>query len=511
MTQTVGRKQVRRLTDEEYDIFTKARACAYSMAPMLAAALYTLNPVYVEGLGTWAMDDKARLYMSLEGWAGKWTEDERASVVLHEVWHYLRRHTERIMNAKGDHPEWVHLWNVAADMEINDDLLHTPSANDKHELKLPDGCVYPHTHKFEEELTAEEYAAMLEKIMPPPPPNGGGQGKGDDGSGGDQQGQGQGQNGGGSGGSQPCDGSCQPGGNGAPCDGSCGKDCSDGSGAGGDDEGSGGGMATGQNEDNGLGGCTSVPQDVQDAADAFAEPVGSGVREYVEQKVAQDIAEAAAKGIGNMPSSYTDWAADKLAPPKIRWEDKFRIAFTGQTVEATGRGKSTYSRISRRRQQSQFIFPGVQKFDPNLLIGVDKSGSMFCENELSYAISAAESIMRSRGVKSIKFMEVDVDASEVATKRGRTVGTLDTVGGGTDMREFFSAVGRMFPRERPTNAVLFTDGETAWPSEADIVPGVKFLAAIIADEVHYEHSARNLPSWIEPVHIPIDDLRAQMK
>jgi hypothetical protein len=59
-------------------------------------------------------------------------------------------------------------------------------------------------------------------------------------------------------------------------------------------------------------------------------------------------------------------------------------------------------------------------------------------------------------------------------------------------------------RNRPTNFILLTDGETPWPEEEDRINGVHCLAGIISTEKRYERIIEEVPSWITPVHIPHD-------
>lgn len=109
-----------------------ARLWAASRFPYLSTALFALTVVPQPGLGTFAVDRWWRLYVDPETVA-EWSVDESGAVLVHEVNHLLRDHAARAQ-ATGVTIEDHDLWNVAADMEINDDLVDLP---------LPPGGCFP--------------------------------------------------------------------------------------------------------------------------------------------------------------------------------------------------------------------------------------------------------------------------------------------------------------------------------------------------------------------------------
>lgn len=106
----------------EHGKLSAARLQAVARQPFLATALYALIPTAAPGLGTFAVDDAFRLFVdpaALE----RWSVDEVAGVLLHEVGHAVRGHGARARR-QGVHDERARLsWNIAADAEINDDLI----------------------------------------------------------------------------------------------------------------------------------------------------------------------------------------------------------------------------------------------------------------------------------------------------------------------------------------------------------------------------------------------------
>ncbi len=123
-----------------------ARLLALEHMPYLATALFEVVPVCSPGLGTFAVDADWRLYIDLEQLT-RWGPPAAAGVLLHEVGHLLRDHHAR-------HAEQAHhdgrLWNLAADAEINDDLLAAG-------VPLPDGPITPACLDQPEGQLAERY------------------------------------------------------------------------------------------------------------------------------------------------------------------------------------------------------------------------------------------------------------------------------------------------------------------------------------------------------------------
>ena len=116
--------------------------------PYLAAAAWALHPVKKPGLGTLAVDQWWRLYYD-PAVTQKWTVEELAGVLYHEISHLLRDHAGRMKEFERAAA------NIAADAEINDDLLQEG-------VKLPDGAVTPASIGQPDGLLAEEYYAALE-------------------------------------------------------------------------------------------------------------------------------------------------------------------------------------------------------------------------------------------------------------------------------------------------------------------------------------------------------------
>ncbi|WP_420063502.1 DUF2201 family putative metallopeptidase, partial [Mycobacteroides chelonae] len=143
---------VRELTAEEMRAFRIARVAAYEVMPYFAAGLFSLVAVAAPGLGTFAVDRWWRLYLDPDMLMSGWSPREAGAVLLHELGHVLRVHAER---AEGL-PQPMHhtAWNLAADAEINDDLLAAGAA-------LPEGVITPEALDCETNGIAEDYYKHL--------------------------------------------------------------------------------------------------------------------------------------------------------------------------------------------------------------------------------------------------------------------------------------------------------------------------------------------------------------
>lgn len=127
-----------------------ARVWAVRQQPYLAIALHSLQVRWVEGYGTFGVDRWWRMYVD-PARVDEWDVPEIGAVLLHEIWHLLRDHHARA-EAAGVTDERALQWNLAADAEINDDLV---SAG----LALPGKPVLPAAFGKPDGLLAEEYYA----------------------------------------------------------------------------------------------------------------------------------------------------------------------------------------------------------------------------------------------------------------------------------------------------------------------------------------------------------------
>ncbi|OOK65374.1 putative metallopeptidase domain protein [Mycobacterium kansasii] len=155
--------EVRALTADEWRRLRLARMAAVEAMPYFARALFALSPVAAPGLGTFAVDRHWRLYLDpkMLGTDEGWSIPLAGAVLLHEVGHVLRDHGGRAEAV--DCPVDRTMWNVAADAEINDDLIAAG-------VGLPGGVVTPNGIGCEDGHVAEVYYRHL---VPPGAPRSG--------------------------------------------------------------------------------------------------------------------------------------------------------------------------------------------------------------------------------------------------------------------------------------------------------------------------------------------------
>ena len=128
------------------DIYT-ALSRATKKYPYYARGFAALTPVksdaFIKSFGpTFGVDKYWRLYWSEES-ISRWRYDLPA-VMCHELEHLLREHYNRVGTRDRQ------LWNIATDMEINDDIEGAPSEG-----------MFPGNFGFENGLMAEEYYSKL--------------------------------------------------------------------------------------------------------------------------------------------------------------------------------------------------------------------------------------------------------------------------------------------------------------------------------------------------------------
>ncbi len=137
------------------ELLQAARLKLLHTHPYLASMAMDLIFIESPGLGTLAVDQYFRLYYDRKV-ETMWDVPKLAGVLYHEIMHLLRAHPERMCSYEQGPA------NLAADMEINDDLIHEFLQSNLG-LKLPDNCIEPTLFGFEEGLCAEEYYELLMK------------------------------------------------------------------------------------------------------------------------------------------------------------------------------------------------------------------------------------------------------------------------------------------------------------------------------------------------------------
>ena len=117
--------------------------------PYFASALFASSVVAAPGLGSIAVDRSWRLYVDPE-LVDRWTAEEIGTVLVHHVGHLLRDHAGRA-DALGIDERSEGDWVVAADAEINDDLVGSDA------IRFPVDPIVPRALECEPGGFAEDY------------------------------------------------------------------------------------------------------------------------------------------------------------------------------------------------------------------------------------------------------------------------------------------------------------------------------------------------------------------
>lgn len=379
-----------------------ARMRAASDFPYLATALWALIPVRKEGLGTLAVDKYWRLYydpQAIEAWDVKLT----SSVLVHEINHLLREHHQRADGMGAKTAEEHRMFNIAGDLEINDDL------KGQRNIQLPDGVIYPATYGFKDNELMEQYYEKLQK-MPKTTVTV----------------------------KMPASGKA------APMAGNCGS-CAHG----------------GQSEwEEGAPGGENGKGDPTGQNGSKYDGVTDAEGELIRRSVAREIQEAS-KTRGTVPAGLERWANQKLKP-KIDYKKVVRSAVRAGIEEIIGHKFHTYRRPSRRQSvMPRIIMPSMTSPLPQIGVVIDTSGSM-SDNMISQAVAEVGGLLKALGyAKNVHVVSCDAAAGPVQ-KVFRAGSIKLTGGGGTDIGVGMEALEKHKPKM--DLMVIITDKYTPWPA-----------------------------------------------
>jgi len=132
-----------------------ARLWAAHRFPYFATGLFAMILVATPGLHTFAVDDRWRLYADPLV-VTEWSVPELGAVLVHELSHLLRDHGRRAVEA-GVGDAQFEAWNIAADAEINDDILAAG-------LELPGTPATPGYYGWPDSGLAESYFQLFRRI-----------------------------------------------------------------------------------------------------------------------------------------------------------------------------------------------------------------------------------------------------------------------------------------------------------------------------------------------------------
>jgi predicted metal-dependent peptidase len=385
------------LFDAEADLRLRAaRFRALQEWPYFATAMCSMSFYQVKGMGTIGVDKYWRVVYDPET-IKSWHIDELRGALYHEVGHNLRDHAGRQSDIKADHQ----LFNVAGDLEINDDAKADGA-------KLPSFALYPSTYGYADNLTAEKYYELLmndpkvKKVS---------------------------------------------------------TKCQSGQGDGGDKDGDGKGKGDGEGQIT-AGGCGSCAGGIdKHKLPDDGNMLDEGEREAITRDTARRIEEHA-KQQGNVPAGWKRWAEQKLKS-KVNYKDLLRAAIRG-TVTVPGKQNFSWQRPARRQAAyGNILMPTMRSVVPRVGMLVDTSGSM-SDSMLSQALAEIDGVLQTLGRSEI--IVAACDAAVHSTQKVMSAAQVELHGGGgTDMTEGIMYMDRMRPRI--DTLIVVTDGYTGWPTE----------------------------------------------
>lgn len=488
--------------------------------PYLASAAWALQPVSKPELGTMAVDMWWRLYFD-PAVVQQWSVEELTGVLYHEISHLLRDHASRM---KGFDPR---LANIAADAEINDDILGE-------RFILPRNPITPASIGQPNGLLAEEYYEALEQAQQSAPcqgtsvqsensdqgqgsssadrgsseenqsnpsstAEGGSQASGtqsgdrsnDFGSiagdcGGSQSGDGEGSMSASSSG-QPSNSSAQPGSLFQP-------PATPGSGHGGGKDGSQPGDRA-QTPAPGAGHCGSCATGQQEPWEEGppGEGTSPGISRAEAELIRRDVARQIKEHIqarGNVPRHWTRWAEERLRP-KVDWRKELATAVRHAIADIAGASDYSYRRPSRRQGQvgnGKVVLPALRRPLPSVAVVVDTSGSI-SDSMLSQALAEISGILKELGQREgVHVLACDAHV-QACCRVFRPEQVQLAGGGGTDMGAGLYAASKLRPV--PQVCIVITDGYTPWPAQPP--KGMKVIVTLTGDG--------NAPEWAKIIKI----------
>lgn len=423
---------------DELEDFAAWRLVAMTRMPYMAAMLFSLRLVSSQGLGTMAVDKHHRLYIDFEAVRG-WGATACGEVLLHEVCHLLGEHAQ-LADEIGVNPSTFKLWNVAADMQINDDLAAA-------------GCDYiaetgvlPSSYGMPDHQTAARYFSLLRDLM-------------------SSTGQGSGSN--------------------------------DSSSAGSSQEQEGPFVGCG----SGSGGQPAPSEmDEEDSIDGYAQ--GASEVERTRVIVATSVAienYQQASGVGSVPGGIVSMVEAALTPSRTPWNRVLGANLRKMVRTRPGQDRANYAARDRRRSgmvlggtNKRIVFPGKRSVKPRIAVVRDSSASM-CEERLLRVGQEILGLSRSMGIRGSDLLFIDVDVQASQPRPFNRPEDLTTIHGrgGTDMRVGIEAASSL----DVSAIVVITDGGTPWPQEP--TENIPVVACLIADDQWGE----TVPDWIEVVEV----------
>jgi predicted metal-dependent peptidase len=240
------------------------------------------------------------------------------------------------------------------------------------------------------------------------------------------------------------------------------------------------------------------------AGDGEGEGEGEGGVPGLNEAEARAVQTATAKAVESHEAKhgrgsaggFGAWAAEKLTPPTVPWQQVLRGAVRSAVQYRRGAADFTYSRPSRRSSAVQgVVMPAMHAPVPQVAVVLDTSASMG-DRELQTALAEVEGVCRAVAAQ-VRVLAVDAVVHDDRTVQ--SVRDVKVVGrGGTDMNEGIRRVVES-RRTKPCDViVVITDGDTAMPERADVPRDVRLIYCLVGRWAKHSRP----PAWATSVIVP---------
>lgn len=227
--------------------------------------------------------------------------------------------------------------------------------------------------------------------------------------------------------------------------------------------------------------------------------------EYFKRETAEAIIEYDKSNPGKVPGSLIRDAKNTL-DPQIDWQEEFAALIRNISATLSGYTDYSYQRPSRRSSGQQFILPSMrQPPAPEIAIVLDTSGSMKESKELALGLAEMEEII-SRTARFSQSTAVRIINCDAASNAAVVVKDLKdfviTGGGGTDMRVGIKAAAELTPRADVI--ITVTDGYTPWPIEKPIENSIATYIVLLVgqDEIEENDTSKKKAPWAQSFSTP---------
>lgn len=391
------------------DLLAFGMTTLHALFPYWTADSYTLQPVFVKGYGTLGVT-KRRVLIVDPDVVEKWSRVALATVLAHELGHGFANHHDRAKDIAAD-PQ---VFNLAADAELNDDLVDDARVQWPWPPFLPDNIPVPDgkggTTGAARGMLAEDYYRLLMASGFRPKVRGVAAGA----CGGIAGNPGEG---------EPQDGDGDPG------------------------------------AEKGASKLEAELDKVFGRSDAQLENDRLAAAEAMEA--------AEAKKQGTVPSGLMRVVKTLRRPAVVRWQDALAQFFRGHITRRPGGSHSSYRGLNRK-QAGLGYGVGAPRMTvshattPVVWVAIDTSGSMGVA-ELVAGISEVRHLIAAVGAQ-VRFLACDAAVhTDIAVDDTTDLGALLKGGGGTSFRPVFDRAeqarsGRAGNLAAPDLLVFYTDG-----------------------------------------------------